>query len=212
MKDNYYGYIYKTINILNNKIYIGKCSRKIEKYDKTKKYLGSGKILNNSINKYGRKYFKKEILEKAYSKQELNELEIYYIWEFDSTNLNIGYNLTKGGDGGDTFTNNPNKEKILLKVKKWRDENYIPFKNCKHSEITKNKMRKNHANVSGDKNPMYGNGYKLKGEKNGRAKTVIFYSPCGIKYIVKGELRKFCKEQSINSKNKKYWTFYEYKI
>jgi hypothetical protein len=63
--------IYKTTNLLNNKIYIGQ-----DKFNNPK-YLGSGKLLNISIKKHGIQNFKKEILEECNSKKELNEREIF---------------------------------------------------------------------------------------------------------------------------------------
>lgn len=53
-----YHYIYKTTNILNGCYYIGKHSFKKLKND----YLGSGTYLKNSVKKYGKDNFKKEIL------------------------------------------------------------------------------------------------------------------------------------------------------
>lgn len=90
-------YIYKTTNLINGKIYIGK--RVYRKKDDNW-YLGSGIYLNKSIKKYGRKNFKKEILEWCNDKKHLCEREIYWIKEFNATNLKIGYNLSLGGDGG----------------------------------------------------------------------------------------------------------------
>ena len=45
--------IYKTTNLVNGKIYIGK-----DKYNNPK-YLGSGKILKLAINKYGKGNFRR---------------------------------------------------------------------------------------------------------------------------------------------------------
>lgn len=90
-------YIYKTTNLITNKIYIGK--RVYRKKD-DEWYIGSGILLKKSIKKYGRENFKKEILEWCTSLEEQNKLEIYWISYFNSTDLNIGYNLSSGGDGG----------------------------------------------------------------------------------------------------------------
>lgn len=90
-------YIYKTTNLLNNKIYIGK--RVYRKKDDDW-YLGSGIWLKRSIEKYGRKYFKKEIIEWCNSEEELCKKEIFWINCFDSINPKIGYNLSLGGEGG----------------------------------------------------------------------------------------------------------------
>jgi 6-pyruvoyl-tetrahydropterin synthase len=108
--------IYKITNTINGKIYIGK--------DTTDNplYLGSGKLIKLSIKKYGKKNFKKEIIEECDDYYLLSEREMYWIDFYNSTDLNIGYNISKGGDGGDTLSNNPNlniiKEKISNKMKK----------------------------------------------------------------------------------------------
>ena len=61
MTDNisYIGYIYKTSNLINNKIYIGK--RQKSKFDKY--YLGSGKKLKSAIQHYGKENFKCEVIQ-----------------------------------------------------------------------------------------------------------------------------------------------------
>ena len=53
------GYIYKTTNLINNKIYIGK--RQKQKFDAG--YIGSGKKLKSAIKHYGKNNFKCEIIE-----------------------------------------------------------------------------------------------------------------------------------------------------
>jgi group I intron endonuclease len=87
-------FIYKTTNLVNKKIYIGK-------YEGIKRnYLGSGKLLRRAIEKYGKESFIREIIEdNITNKKILREREIFWIEYYDSTNLDIGYNLTKGGDG-----------------------------------------------------------------------------------------------------------------
>ena len=89
-------FIYKTTNKINGKIYIGKLVRE------SKVYLGSGKILKLSLEKYGRDNFTREIIEYCDCKTQLIEREKFWIKHYNSTDRNIGYNLTKGGDGGST--------------------------------------------------------------------------------------------------------------
>lgn len=122
-------YVYKTTNLINYKIYIG-----VHK-SKRKNYLGSGKILKQAIKKYGRDNFKCEIIEHCESEEEMFSREKYWIKEYDSQNRLIGYNITDGGlDGA----------------------------GCKHllgkklSEEHKKKVSLNHADVSGERNPMFG--------------------------------------------------------
>ena len=99
------GYIYKTTNLINSKIYIGK--RQKEYFDKY--YLGSGVILQQAIKKYGKENFSCEIIEECDTINLLNEREIYWIKYYNSTNRTIGYNISLGGDGG-WYGVNLNKE------------------------------------------------------------------------------------------------------
>ena len=90
-------YIYKTTNTLNGKIYIGLSTRKVE--DSTD-YYGSGTLFYRSLKKYGKENFTKEILVRDIEdKKQLAQLEIDHIKEYNSTDKNIGYNLTLGGEG-----------------------------------------------------------------------------------------------------------------
>jgi group I intron endonuclease len=77
--------IYKTINLVNNKFYVGKDKKN------NPRYLGSGKILKNAIKKYGVDNFKKEILESCKTEDELNEREIFWINELNA--IECGYNI-----------------------------------------------------------------------------------------------------------------------
>ena len=89
-----YGYIYKTTNLITNKIYIGQ--KKSEIFLENK-YLGSGKKLKSSVNYYGKSNFKVELIDTAQTSDELNEKETYWIKKFNSTDKDIGYNIAKGG-------------------------------------------------------------------------------------------------------------------
>lgn len=107
--------IYKTTNLINNKIYIGK----EEKYRKG--YLGSGKLIKNAILKYGVENFKKEIIDTAKNRKELREKEKYWISFYKSNNRDIGYNISIGGDGGQLIDN----EKLSENAKKlWSNPEY----------------------------------------------------------------------------------------
>lgn len=91
----YYGYVYKITCLINGKIYIGQ--HKGSSFDK--KYFGSGTALRNSLRKYGRRNFLCEVIEFCSTKEELNEREIFWISEFNSTDTSVGYNITMGGEG-----------------------------------------------------------------------------------------------------------------
>lgn len=86
-------FIYKTTNLINGKIYIGKSTKN------NKNYLGSGRTLLKAIKKYGRENFKREIIENDINDIILLNLrEIYWIEYYNSRNKKIGYNITKGGE------------------------------------------------------------------------------------------------------------------
>lgn len=92
-------YIYKIINIINNKCYIGQ-SKDYEKRWKEHKYLlnnnkHDNKHLQNAWNKYGEKNFKIEVIEYV---KNYNEREIYWISFYNSTNEQYGYNIMTGGE------------------------------------------------------------------------------------------------------------------
>jgi hypothetical protein len=111
-----YYYIYKTTNLINNKIYVGKrqceCLPELDTC-----YLGSGKFLRLAFVKYGKENFTKEILEIT-DKENLNNQERYWIEKLDARNRKIGYNVSKGGDGGNIVGLLPNKEEVYKKISK----------------------------------------------------------------------------------------------
>lgn len=119
--------IYKITNQVNFKIYIGQ-----DKHNNPN-YLGSGRILHLAFKKYGIENFIKEIIEECEAKEHLDERERYWINFYKSTDRNIGYNISLGGDGGDTISNHPDKNLIRQKHSKWMQENN-PTRGRKKSE------------------------------------------------------------------------------
>lgn len=103
--------IYKTTNLVNGKIYIGKDSKN------DPEYLGSGLYLINAIKKYGKENFFKEILETCNSEIDLNEREKYWISIYNSKDRSVGYNLAEGGSGGNTRSGFTESELNEYKVK-----------------------------------------------------------------------------------------------
>jgi len=135
--------IYKTLNLVNNKIYVGQHYTSADDG-----YLGSGKILKLAIFKYGKHNFKREILEFV-DITNIDDREIYWIAELSATTKYGNYNINIGGNNM-TGENNPNFNN------KWND------KQKKHlSDI-----RKKSGFWKGENNPMYKNGNKIKGDKN----------------------------------------------
>jgi len=154
--------IYKTTNLINNKIYIGKDK------NNNPSYMGSGKIIKKAINKYKKENFKKEILEYCFSEEELNEKEIYWIAFLNSTDKNIGYNIQKGGYGGISFNGNKNGMFGTNFYKLWIEKYGIN----KANELAQLIYDKIGSKVSGKNNGMYGKSvYDIWAEKYGLDKA-----------------------------------------
>lgn len=89
-----YHIVYKTTNLINGRFYIGMHSTN----KLNDNYLGSGWVLKDAINKYGRENFKKEILYIYNTRKEALTKEAEIVNEtFIKDNNN--YNLILGGNG-----------------------------------------------------------------------------------------------------------------
>lgn len=108
-----YGYIYKTTNLVNGKIYIGQ--HKSQVFDRD--YHGSGKLIRRAFEKYGIENFKTELLKWCETRSDINKYEKIYIYIYHSNDLVVGYNISKGGDGGDTFSGLADDEKAHRRKK-----------------------------------------------------------------------------------------------
>ena len=89
--------IYKIINLVNNKIYIGQTTRSFNLRIKDHKRMRYDRPLYKAFQKYGFDNFKFEIIDTVSNLDELNKKEIYYINEYKSNNKKYGYNLESGG-------------------------------------------------------------------------------------------------------------------
>ncbi|HEY5268368.1 MAG TPA: GIY-YIG nuclease family protein, partial [Candidatus Saccharimonadales bacterium] len=101
-------YLYKISDTLNNKVYIGQ-SKDPEKRWKQHKWL-SNKIIKHqyihrAIAKYGIDNFTFEVIATCISQEDADETEIILIKQYDSRNIEKGYNLGAGGN-----TNIPGEE------------------------------------------------------------------------------------------------------
>jgi len=141
--------IYKITNIINEKIYIG-----VHKTDNLNdNYYGSGKILQQAIQKYGIENFKKEILYLCDSENDMYELEELIVDNDFLIQENV-YNIKCGGMGGfpENASKNGNKKILWLRknneewVKKWKlnlkENNSKYWKNKKFSENHKSNLSK----------------------------------------------------------------------
>lgn len=111
------GYIYMTINKLDNMRYIGKHHARVFEPEK---YLGSNKHLQASIKKHGRHNFDCKLLQECFTEDELNCAEKAWINKYDAVNSSLFYNIAEGGEGGRVMLNriainNGSIEKRILK-------------------------------------------------------------------------------------------------
>lgn len=117
------GYIYKIVNIKNQKIYIGKTTkqRPTDRFSQHK-YLATHpqqekniSYLHRAMNKEGINNFTFEIIEQA-DNALLNDRERYWIKQYNTLSPN-GYNLTEGGEGTSGFSRSQSKEQRQRKGK-----------------------------------------------------------------------------------------------
>jgi group I intron endonuclease len=105
--------IYKTVNKINGKIYIGKHQCE----DPFDNYMGSGTLLKRAINKHGINNFEKTVLYIFDNEEEMNKKEIEIInGEFilrEDT-----YNIGLGGQGGKLLLDYTHSEETRDKIRK----------------------------------------------------------------------------------------------
>lgn len=142
--------VYQIKNNINGKSYVGQFSG-----ESFETYFGSGKLIKSAIKKYGLENFTKTILEECKSKDELNQREVFWIKELGT--IENGYNLTKGGTGGDL-------SKFISYDKAWIDEQRKTTKKYWDTLSEDEKKRRSEI-ISGEKNGMYGKDGFWKGKK-----------------------------------------------
>lgn len=167
--------IYCITNSITGKQYIGYTSNPDKRWQKHKinSRFGRNGKLYNSMRKHGDEVFDFDVLvEGIEDKQSALDLEIEFIDKYDT--LALGYNLTKGGEGGDN-SHLPQFQSAIKKVHSNKNpEDYASngFKGKTHSEEAKKKQsearqqywnnqsiedrKKFSQKMKGEKNPMYG--------------------------------------------------------
>lgn len=141
-----YGYIYMTTNLINGKMYIGQ--KKSTNFLK-ERYLGSGSLLRKAIKKYGKENFKVEMLCECDSKEELDEMEIYFIKQFNAKDSDDFYNLAPDGEsgvGGPKFKGHKHTDESKKKISEGNKGINNKFFGKHHSEETKRIMKEKAKN------------------------------------------------------------------
>ena len=111
--------IYKCTNKINGKPYIGKTVHTLDK--RMRAHISNCKsskhdsVFLRALRKYGYNNFTWEELINTNSESTLNHLEKFYIKKFN-TLVPQGYNISLGGNGGDTISNHPNSKNIRTKI------------------------------------------------------------------------------------------------
>lgn len=125
------GYIYILTDTRNGKQYVGK------HIGTDKNYFSGGIIPNKIAKKYGKDVFVKTILEENINNdEELSLKEMFYIKKYNT--FNDGYNLSEGGDGGNSWMlkKTDEEKKLISDIKKEKNKGRV------FSEITLEKMSK----------------------------------------------------------------------
>lgn len=136
-------YIYCITNLVNNKTYIGqrKCPKDRTIYNDY--YMGSGKILNQAYEKYGKNNFQKSILAITETKENVNILERVFIKLYREEGK-AEYNITDGGEGACGLVHS---EEVRNKISKasaehWKNYTEEEIQQIKQKMSIKNKGRK----------------------------------------------------------------------
>lgn len=200
-----YMIIYKITNLVNGKFYIG------QDIKNDSNYFGSGNLIIQAIKKYGKENFIKEILEYCTDEKHMDEREIFWIKELNSTNRKIGYNICEGGKSYRSMKgeNNPwfgkhhteeSKDKIREKRKlqkmsdeqkqklseRWKSD-LNPGKN--KSEETIEKISKNRkGKCVGEEHPRYGKTHSEETKKHWseirKGKNIGIDNPDATRYYI----------------------------
>lgn len=155
--------IYKIANKINGKFYIGSSNDIKDRWREHRNALNQNKHHSNHLqrawNKYGEENFEFEIIEEFedITETELREREKHYLETLKPYKRTVGYNVSRG------------TQSCIL----YGEDN--GFYGKRHSNETKRKMIKNHADVSGVNNPMYGKRFseehRMKISRNRKGKN-----------------------------------------
>ena len=197
--------IYKVVNKINGKCYIGQTIQSIS--ERKTKHLydsnnGSNFIFHKAIRKYGIEKFKWKVLNEFDSKEETDKMEQFYIELFDSFYGNEkGYNMTYGANG---FTGRHHTEetKEILRQKcphpqteETKKKISKAFKGGNHPQYGKRKeetpmWNKNHTKKTKSKMSK-----KALGNQNGSKRWNLKINNSYIEVI---NLAKFCRDNGYN--------------
>ena len=127
--------VYKAINKKSGNVYIGQTvnTLDIRKEQHIKLSKSKNTHFYNALRSYGETQFEWSVLASANTKEELNELEIFYINEYDS--IQNGYNMVEGGTGG------YNEYAVKSNIKKRKGKTYEEIYDKEMCKSVKEKLR-----------------------------------------------------------------------
>ncbi len=129
--------IYKATNILTGDLYIGKTIKSLKDRKKDHNYESNNPktYFHRAFKKYKPENFTWEVIFECLDKEEMNQMEKFFIANYRATN-NL-YNLTKGGDGcvGYTWTDKQKKEQSIR----------LQGNKCAKGSIRSEEQRKNQS-------------------------------------------------------------------
>ena len=166
-------HIYKT-TFPNGKIYIGQSTYNNEQY------FGSGVICSRALKKFGKENCKKEILRECETQKQLDFFEMFYIKKFNSTDINIGYNIMPGTTNEFAQGSPMLIERVRLKVQKKIKKFFRTRKGKNHAKKISEHVKKiktlfTSENVMGEKNPNFGNKWTDEQKEKMRQKMLGRY-------------------------------------
>jgi group I intron endonuclease len=127
--------VYKVINKINNKVYIGQTSKTLEVRIKShikEANNNSNLLLHKAIRKYGIDNFTWEVIRYCSNRKELNDVEITEIALHKS--IENGYNITKGGVGMLGYKHTDKTKSKISKIGKGRKISNIGIQNMSNAK------------------------------------------------------------------------------
>ncbi|AEW47209.1 putative endonuclease [Bacillus phage BCP78] len=163
--------IYKAVNKINGKVYVGKTTGALERRKRQHKHAAKSEknksYFHKALLKYGWENFSWEVIDTATDCDELNIKEIFWIKQLEANTSAKGYNLTIGGDGKVGYTHTEEARKRMSEARKGK----------KMSEDLKKKLieintGREHTEEAKKKisDAQIGKPRKTKGERNGFSK------------------------------------------
>lgn len=163
-------YIYCITNKVNGHTYFGQRTLAEGRTFETDTYRGSGKILRQAYEKYGKENFERTcILQGRFSKEEINRFEKCII-RIQRICGKAEYNLADGGEGGNVFwkyaTSEDRKAQSDRAKTQWKEHRdaYIDGRK-KASETIKRRVKSGEISYANEHNGMFGKKHSAEAKR-----------------------------------------------